>query len=67
MKNTIGLLGLGDLGSRLAVQASKNGFKVLAFDLKPNKKIAKEPFGIDRSLIYNILTLNLVYLDSTTF
>lgn len=38
MKPVVGILGLGDLGSRLAVQAIQAGFEVIAFDKDPHKR-----------------------------
>lgn len=39
---TIGLVGLGHIGSKFAAMVASLGMNILVYDLKPNKKLAKE-------------------------
>lgn len=49
MKEKIGIIGLSDLGKRLAVQIASSGFSVVAFDKLPIK-LSEFKFGIDPAL-----------------
>lgn len=49
MKEKIGIIGLGDLGKRLAVQVVHSGFDVIAFDKRP-VELSSLKLAIDPSL-----------------
>ncbi len=67
---TIGLIGLGHIGSKFAALVSSLGMNILVHDLKPNRDLAKELklkyVTLDYLLAHSdVISLHVPYLKST--